>query len=627
MKNLILKACCCLAILQGALAVKAQTSLSLITFNEANATYTQVGSPIQQGVLFNLQPINHSSAVGALSPENNWYTYVGTVGNSSANLYTLNLANASILYTAPATFVDAQGTTLYNNYHYADVISALVGIYTDSTSSSIRSCNIQTGALTTLKTIKKANNWISTYSHVSETFYFKTPQDSFLYSFQPGSGTLDSLKIPKINNYTGGGLRYPTTADLQYDDANGVLYMFTSKKPIIGGGDYWAVGSINLTNGTVTEHYSTPVMNVPVNGLQSYQWAYHAQNSKYLYPKGTSSGEQYLTVVDFNGTTPATMDTTFYMNYPNPAFSVLPQGVRLTHFQYNYLTQQILGLKYADSTHMFPTPKQEICVVTTDSAATHNIVVWEKTDNDAADSFYVYRETSTGIYTRIGAVHGDSLSEYHDYAANPGSTAYRYKLSVTDTFGHEGEMGAYHNTIHVQYLGTGNLSWNQYTINGTTPVTTYDVLCDSLANGNWYVMLSVPGNQTTATDINFANHPNALYRVVANFPFSCTPGRSTNQSYSNVTSQQTVGIAQVNPKPYFSVYPNPANTLVTINTANEWNGATVVVSDVTGRKILSAPLNNTTTTISTENIPAGFYTITLVTTQNGTASKALLIHK
>jgi hypothetical protein len=622
MKKLILKACCCLAMLQGTLAVKAQTNLSLITFNEANATHAVVGSTIHQGALISPPTIAHSSAsTGAISPENNWYTYVGTIGNSSPNIYTLNLATGNILYTAPATFVSTQGVPSFKNYHYSDAVNKLVGIYSDSTSASIRSCDIQTGALTTLLSIKKANYYASTYSHVSETFYFmpRIYGDTFLYTYKPGTGAFDSVDLNLFVNP-----KHKTIYDLQYDDVNGVLYALTTYSDAWFSADH-AVCSINLSTGELTDHYLC--YSSASIGSNSYEWTLHAQNKKYLIPATSSStgpiGNKQLIVADLAGG--LADDTTFYMN--GGSLAILPDGVNLTNFEYNYLTGQIFGLKYVDSLEMFPAADQPLCVVTADPAGTHNVVVWEKADNGTADSFYVYRETATNVYTHIGSVHGDSLSEYHDYNGQPGSTSYRYKIAVKDGFGQVGELSSYHNTIHVQYLGGGNISWNQYTINGTTPVTSYDVLCDSLANGNWYVMLSTTGNQTSATDVNHANHTGALYRVVANMPFTCTPGRSTNQAFSNIIAQQTVGIASVGQKPGFSVYPNPANTLVTINTANEWNGGTVVITDVAGRKILSAPVNNTTTTISTESIPAGFYTITLVTMQNGTASKALLIHK
>jgi hypothetical protein len=206
-------------------------------------------------------------------------------------------------------------------------------------------------------------------------------------------------------------------------------------------------------------------------------------------------------------------------------------------------------------------PPQTICFVTVDTASTHNIVVWEKLDKYATDSFIIYRETSTNVYTEIASIPRDSLSEYHDYGANPNVTAYRYKIATLDTCANYGVLSLYHNTIHLQYLGTGNLIWNVYEIENTsiTPVSSFDVYWDTLANGNWQVMINVPGNQYTATDINYTMHPNARYRIVANWSYSCTPSRSANnQVLSNIIRIPPAGINTPGPGQSISLYPNPA---------------------------------------------------------------------
>lgn len=217
-------------------------------------------------------------------------------------------------------------------------------------------------------------------------------------------------------------------------------------------------------------------------------------------------------------------------------------------------------------------PAQTICFVTVDTASTHNIVVWEKLDKYATDSFYIFRETSTNVYTQIAAIHRDSLSKYHDYAANPNVTAYRYKISAKDTCTNTSAESPYHNTIHLQYLGSGNLIWNVYEIenDSVTPVSSFDVYWDTLANGNWQVMVNVPGNQYTATDIYFTRHPTARYRIVANWSYSCTPTRGTNnQVLSNIIQLVPNGISSIDAGQNVSIYPNPAKNELFINSTSE----------------------------------------------------------
>ncbi len=230
-------------------------------------------------------------------------------------------------------------------------------------------------------------------------------------------------------------------------------------------------------------------------------------------------------------------------------------------------------------------PAQTICLVTVDSASTHNIITWEKLNKPLTDSFYIYREIATNSYSVIGAVHRDSLSQYHDYAANPNFTAYRYKISATDSCNHESVLSPYHNTIHIQYLGSGNLVWNVYGIeNQTTPVSTFDVFYDALANGNWQLLGSVPGNQYTATDGAFNQHPNALYRVAANFSYSCTPSRSTAASMSNIISITGTDVNDIAFENSIHLFPNPANTMLFIQCEN-FQPQQIVVYDINGEKI------------------------------------------
>ena len=160
--------------------------------------------------------------------------------------------------------------------------------------------------------------------------------------------------------------------------------------------------------------------------------------------------------------------------------------------------------------------EQPICLVTVDQEnADHNVVVWEKNPGlVGVDSVFIYREITTFNYQKVGAVHGDSLSQFHDYNANPNEMGFRYKISVLYENGSESDLSIYHNTIHLQYLGNGNFNWSHYTVEGSNAVVaSYNFYRDTNADGNWEEIAVVSGTQTSYTDINFDNHPNALYYV------------------------------------------------------------------------------------------------------------------
>ena len=253
-------------------------------------------------------------------------------------------------------------------------------------------------------------------------------------------------------------------------------------------------------------------------------------------------------------------------------------------------------------------PAQTICYVTVDTASTHNIVIWEKLDKYATDSFIIYRETSTNVYTEIASIPRDSLSEYHDYGANPNVTAYRYKIATLDTCANYGVLSPYHNTIHLQYLGSGNLIWNVYAIenNSTTPVASFDVYWDTLANGNWQVMLNVPGNQYTATDINYSMHPIARYRIVANWSYSCTPTRGTNNEVlSNIISIKPGGINLLEAGQNVSLYPNPALNELMINCGTAHVEQVSILS--ADGKLISSILHPINNKLDVSQLEAGIY--------------------
>jgi hypothetical protein len=249
-------------------------------------------------------------------------------------------------------------------------------------------------------------------------------------------------------------------------------------------------------------------------------------------------------------------------------------------------------------------------MVTVDSTSTHNVIVWEKYDKPATDSFYIYREVSTNTYVRVAAVHKDSLSEYHDYGANPNSTGYRYRISALDTCGNEGYQSYYHNSIHLQYLGAGNLQWNNYEIEfSSTPVASYDILRDDNATGVWSQILNVSGTQNTASDADFASYPNAHYKVVANWSYSCSPSRSYQSSLSNTIAQVPNGIMEVS-KLAFNINPNPTKGILRISFASPTSGV-LIIRDVRGKDMASYALDVCLEkAISLEYFTAGIYTAT-----------------
>lgn len=256
-------------------------------------------------------------------------------------------------------------------------------------------------------------------------------------------------------------------------------------------------------------------------------------------------------------------------------------------------------------------PMQELCTVSVDSATGNfNVIVWEKpADVGNIDSFYIYRETALNIYTKIGATHKDSLSQYNDFAANPNSAAYRYKIATLDTCGTISTLGLYHNSIHLQYLGLGNFQWNHYLIEGTGQVAlAYNFYRDDIGTGPLNLLQSVSGSQNTFTDVNYASFPNARYRVDVDWNITCTPTRGPiNTTRSNIKTPTSVGINENENEVKISVYPNPTNEKVNINMFNNYSKKTIEVYTKLGQLIFAKDYTDSQIEINLAEWNSGMY--------------------
>lgn len=277
---------------------------------------------------------------------------------------------------------------------------------------------------------------------------------------------------------------------------------------------------------------------------------------------------------------------------------------------------------------------QPICMVTVDSTAMHNIVVWEKEPNSNVDTFFVYREITTNNYQKIASIAYNNVTEFADVTANPNQQAYRYRITVKDLCGNTGalESNNFHNTIHLQNQGNGNFNWNNYTIEGQpTVVASYNFWRDSLGDGNWRNIATVPGTQNTYTDGQFASLPNASYRVEVNWIGSktCNPLLKRKAVYSsslsNIIKQNGTGL--INPLiNAFNCYPNPADNELIINNTTTAN-LTVTIYNAIGEKVIDLPnLNTGNISIDISDLKSGLYYVKASQNNYTTTKKLTVVH-
>jgi hypothetical protein len=259
-----------------------------------------------------------------------------------------------------------------------------------------------------------------------------------------------------------------------------------------------------------------------------------------------------------------------------------------------------------------------LCMATVDTASTHNILYWDKTQAADAVGFKIYREDLTNIYTYIGAVPYDSLAEYHDYQSNPNVTTKRYKISVVDTCGNESAMSDFHNTIFFNGNGTGAFSWNTYTIeNQSNPVSYYVLYRDDNSTGVWDSIASTAGTQNVLNDPNFSSFPFARYRVETIWSISCDPTRAViNTSRSNIknsANNPSLGIGE-NLQVNASVSPNPAKDKITIALERDPSGGKLKVEiyDMLGQRLYSSALQSSSATVDLSEFASGVYFVRIM---------------
>jgi len=275
-----------------------------------------------------------------------------------------------------------------------------------------------------------------------------------------------------------------------------------------------------------------------------------------------------------------------------------------------------------------------ICMVMSDSMSINNIIIWDKTLYANVDSFIVYREVSTNVYSRIAAVSVDSLSQFIDTTrsvgpanGDPNIGYYRYKLQLRDTCGNYGTLSPYHTSIYFDD-NSGTFSWNIYDVEGqSTPVANFVLRRDNANNGVYVVVGTVSGSTTILNDPNYG-----LYQTIANWRvdatgFNCAPtmryGNNSTQSAivkskSNITNNRTTGVHSTNTQ--VSVYPNPGNGTLTVSHSNIIDQ--VKVTDMLGKTVFESTPKMHSLTFNLEN--DGIYFVNIISGKENTIKKIVV---
>jgi hypothetical protein len=99
-----------------------------------------------------------------------------------------------------------------------------------------------------------------------------------------------------------------------------------------------------------------------------------------------------------------------------------------------------------------------------------------------------------------------------------------------------------------------------------------------------------------------------------NQPFRCIVSSGSCSDTSNVavlTVNNNVGINETSQDKLFSVFPNPAQSVINVKADSKLIGSVYSIYDNTGRVVLSGKLNAESTTIELDNLSGGIYMISV----------------
>ncbi|MBA3682149.1 MAG: T9SS type A sorting domain-containing protein [Bacteroidetes bacterium] len=290
-------------------------------------------------------------------------------------------------------------------------------------------------------------------------------------------------------------------------------------------------------------------------------------------------------------------------------------------------------------------PVPDICMITVDSLSINNEIYWEKTLYPNVDSFVVYREVSTNIFKRVGAVSYNAFSMYTDTSrnigpanGNPNLTSYKYRLVTRDVCGNYSTPGLYHQTIFIQDQQNGNFNWNSYAIESSpTPVSNYILSRQNILTGVTTTigattanLLSDPQYTTLATSGNVKWYVNAQ-------GFNCNPTMKTTalvqktrtkSNNSNDKQFPTIGIKEnADFAQNISVYPNPTNGNVIIY-SDPLNGLnySLQVNNILGQTLLKKDIKAASEqSIDLSTLGKGVYFINFIHNSKTIATKKVVV--
>lgn len=257
---------------------------------------------------------------------------------------------------------------------------------------------------------------------------------------------------------------------------------------------------------------------------------------------------------------------------------------------------------------------QEICLVTVDSTASRNLIVWEKPLSTEISYFNIYKETTMAdVYHLVASRSYDSISVYIDPLSNPLIRSWRYKLSVVDVCGNESELSDFHKTIHMAInlglSGEINLNWDNYE---GFEYLTFNVYRYSTSLG-FELYAEMPSNLNACNDytppVGIVTYAVSVVKPDGDCLGTKDIGGPYQQSVSNL-EDNSLGIGiEKEIDLGLSIYPNPGHGLFTLQVKSLSENSIMEVYSIDGSMVFSSTLNKGTNHIDLQQLSSGVYTV------------------
>ncbi len=251
---------------------------------------------------------------------------------------------------------------------------------------------------------------------------------------------------------------------------------------------------------------------------------------------------------------------------------------------------------------------QNICMVTFDTTALKNMIIWNKVESNVVSHFNIYRETyQNNHYEKIAEIPDSQFSVYVDTTADPLVKSDKYRITVTDTLGNEFDDSPSHKTIHLN-INPGiygfNLIWNHYE---GFEFLTYRIH-RKLGNDPWMVIDSVAGNVDSYTDF-YVTTGLVTYFIEVIRPEPCNPTKSNiyGSVISNIATAAPLGLEE-NALSGILIYPNPVRERLSLSIPGDGQAIfTLEIYRPDGRKVYENQIRSGSTGLDVSDFCSGLY--------------------